>query len=78
MERIRAAERAAKEKKACLYANMSSSSAPPANGSSTVNNATKSFEGTVTRIWSSDQISVVEKDSGKEHRLQLSSTRGPK
>ncbi|KAL4074142.1 hypothetical protein J3A83DRAFT_4400199 [Scleroderma citrinum] len=78
MERLRTAEKTAKEKRVYLYANMPSSSAPTTNGNAIANNATKSFEGTVIRIWSGDQISVIEKDSGKEHRLQLSSTRGPK
>ena len=78
MERIRAAEKAAKEKRVCLYANAPSSSAPTTDGSLAINGSVKSFEGTVIRIWSGDQISVVEKDNGKEHRLQLSSTRGPK
>ncbi|PFH51564.1 hypothetical protein AMATHDRAFT_3013 [Amanita thiersii Skay4041] len=76
MERLRAAERAAKEKKAFLYAN-----APPivskSNGLTSTGQA-RVFDATVVRIWSGDQISVLEKDTEKERRLQLSSTRGPK
>lgn len=75
MERLRAAEKIAKERRACLYANA------PAPGvsrtGSTAGGPSKAFDATVTRIWSGDQISVVDKD-GKERRLQLSSTRGPK
>ncbi|OBZ67115.1 Nuclease domain-containing protein 1 [Grifola frondosa] len=76
MERLRAAEKIAKEKRVYLYANISAPSAKT-NGAA-VNGSARSFEGVVSRVWSGDQISVVEKDSGKEHRLQLSSTRGPK
>ncbi|KAJ3865645.1 hypothetical protein EV359DRAFT_72284 [Lentinula novae-zelandiae] len=76
MERLRSAERNAKEKRHCLYA---SAAQPSTSKSSTAaNGQTRSFEATVIRIWSGDQISVVEKGSSKEHRLQLSSTRGPK
>lgn len=75
MERLRAAEKIAKEKRTNLYANI-----PVSNVSSTgptSGGAPKTFDATVVRIWSGDQISVVDKDN-KEHRLQLSSTRGPK
>ncbi|KAF9451944.1 hypothetical protein P691DRAFT_756827 [Macrolepiota fuliginosa MF-IS2] len=75
MERLRAAEKAAKEKRAYLYANV------PAPGISRTASAAggppKPFDALVTRVWSGDQISVVDKD-GKERRLQLSSTRGAK
>ena len=77
MERLRAAEKSAKEKRLCLYAN-----APAATSSgksvTVANGASRSFDATVVRVWSADQISVTEKDGGKERRLQLSSTRGPK
>ena len=76
MERLRAAEKTAKEKRVCLYANAPVPSAK-SNGSTT-NGASRSFDATVVRVWSADQISVVDRDSGKERRLQLSSTRGPK
>ena len=75
MERLRAAERVAKEKKLCLYANLpvaaSKTNGHPSGGSS------RSFDGTVIRVWSGDQLSVVDKE-GKERRIQLSSTRAPK
>ncbi|KZT24206.1 transcription factor [Neolentinus lepideus HHB14362 ss-1] len=78
MERLRAAEKVAKEKRACLY----TASAPAAktNGAShsAAKGETRSFEGVVSRVWSADQISVIDRDTGKERRLQLSSTRGPK
>lgn len=78
MERLRAAEKVAKEKRACLYANgPSPATASKANGSAP-NGHSRIFDATVIRVWSGDQVSVVEKDSGKERRLQLSSTRGPK
>jgi staphylococcal nuclease domain-containing protein 1 len=78
MERLRAAEKSAKEKRACLYANApTATTVSKANGTTSHGNA-KVFEGTIVRIWSGDQVSVVEKDTGKERRLQLSSTRGPK
>lgn len=79
MERLRAAEKHAKEHRLCLYAN-----APvPSSNSGKTDGATSSghsrtFDATVVRVWSGDQVSVVEKDIGKERRLQLSSTRGPK
>jgi staphylococcal nuclease domain-containing protein 1 len=80
MERLRAAEKAAKEKRVCLYANSpvaSASTVGKANG--TISNGhRRNFDATVIRIWSADQVSVVEKEGGKEQRLQLSSTRGPR
>lgn len=77
MERLRSAEKSAKEKRLCLYAGAASPAASKAN-TTTENGQTRSFEATVVRIWSGDQISVVEKGANKERRLQLSSTRGPK
>ncbi|KAH0827961.1 hypothetical protein J3R83DRAFT_3599 [Lanmaoa asiatica] len=79
MERLREAEKVAKEKRACLYA---SAPTPSVTASTKVNDGpnsnSSSFEGVVIRVWSGDQISVAEKGSGKERRLYLSSTRGPK
>lgn len=80
MERLRAAEKAAKEKRVNLYTNAPVASAAvggKATGA-TPNNHSRNFDATVIRVWSADQISVVEKDGGKERRLQLSSTRGPR
>lgn len=79
MERLRAAEKAAKDKRLCLYANanVAPTSAAGKLTGPTSNGSSKDFEATVIRVWSADQISVVEKD-GKERRLQLSSTRGPR
>ena len=76
MERLRAAEKSAKEKRACLYASAPALAAAKSGGTTISGN--RAFEGQVVRIWSGDQISVVEKDTGKERRIQLSSTRGPK
>ncbi|EIN12033.1 transcription factor [Punctularia strigosozonata HHB-11173 SS5] len=78
MERLRSAERSAKEKRAYLYA---SATAPKTNGAgaSTANGASREFDGYVVRVWTGDQISVVESGpGGKERRVQLSSVRGPK
>lgn len=79
MERLRAAEKSAKERRSCLYANI------PANGHAgkakdavASNGQARTFDATVIRVWSGDQVSVLEKDSQNERRLQLSSTRGPK
>ena len=84
MERLRAAERAAKEKRLNLYASLPGAGAG-AGGASKSNgngNGTSSsarvFDAVVVRVWGGDQISVVPKDGGKERRIQLSSTRAPK
>ena len=76
MERLRVAEKTAKEKRACLYANAPTTSAK-SNGT-VINGSARSFEASVIRVWSADQISVADRETGKERRLQLSSTRGPK
>ncbi|KAI0311712.1 hypothetical protein OF83DRAFT_1149705 [Amylostereum chailletii] len=79
MERLRAAEKTAKERRLCLYATASASSVSnggKASGGAS-NGAGRAWEGTVVRVWSGDQISLVDKD-GREHRVQLSSTRSPK
>ena len=76
MERLRAAEKVAKEKRAYLYANAPAPSAK-SNGAA-LNGSSRSFDATVVRVWSADQISVVDRETGKERRLQLSSTRGPR
>lgn len=75
MERLRAAERAAKEKRAYLYANASTATPSTKAGGASV--GSRVFEGTVVRVWSADQVSIAGKD-GNERRVQLSSTRGPK
>jgi staphylococcal nuclease domain-containing protein 1 len=72
--------RAAKEKKQCLYASFASTTATSSGTRS--NGAThgdkRPFEGHVTRIWSGDQLSILDKETNKERRVQLSSTRAPK
>ncbi|KAF7306137.1 Transcriptional factor [Mycena chlorophos] len=77
MEKLRAAEKSAKERRLCLYANIPAAAASKSNGT-TPSGQARSFDATVVRVWSGDQISVVDKETGKERRLQLSSTRGPK
>jgi hypothetical protein len=49
-----------------------------ANVAAVSNGHAQSFKATVVRIYSGDQVLVVDKDTGNEQRLQLSSTRGPK
>lgn len=78
MERLRAAEKAAKDKRVCLYAHLPSTAAANGSGNVSSNGSNKMFDATVIRVWSGDQLAVIEKESGKERRLQLSSTRGPK
>ncbi|KAG9221028.1 hypothetical protein CCMSSC00406_0002372 [Pleurotus cornucopiae] len=76
MERLRSAEKSAKEKRLHLYANATAPTTA-SNNVTTVNGQARAFDATVVRIWSGDQVSVVDA-SNKERRLQLSSTRGPK
>ena len=77
MERLRAAERAAKEKKLYLYANLPTSSMASKTNGQSAGGSSRNFEGSVIRVWSGDQLSILDKD-GKERRVQLSSTRAPK
>ena len=77
MERLRSAEKVAKEKKLYLYANLPVSSGASKTNGHSAGGSSRNFDGTVTRVWSGDQLSVVDKD-GKERRVQLSSTRAPK
>ncbi|KAF9648581.1 transcription factor [Thelephora ganbajun] len=76
MERLRAAEKVAKEKKLNLYANLPTPTASKTNGGSAWGSS-KNFDGVVIRVWTGDQLSILGKD-GKERRVQLSSTRAPK
>ena len=76
MEKLRQAERSAKEKHLNLFAN-APTPATKSNGT-TANGSTRQFDAVVTRVWSGDQISVLEKDGSKERRIQLSSVRAPK
>lgn len=80
MERLRAAEKVAKEKRLYLYANLPTTTVSTTGKAigATSNGHSRNFDATVTRIWSADQISVVEKEDGKERRIQLSSVRGPR
>lgn len=79
MERLREAEKVAKGNRAYLYATAQTSSAGVSAKATVGSNGTsRSFEGVVIRVWSGDQISVLDKESGKERRLYLSSTRAPK
>jgi staphylococcal nuclease domain-containing protein 1 len=76
MEKLRAAEKNAKERRLCLFAN---AAVPKSNGvAGAGSDAHKAFDGIVTRVWSGELLSVAEKDSGKERKLYLSSVRAPK
>lgn len=77
MEKLRAAEKIAKEKKLGLYANLPTSSVASKTNGHIGGAVSRNFEGTVVRVWSGDQLSIVDKE-GKERRVQLSSTRAPK
>ncbi len=76
-EKLRAADRAAKEKRLGLHANAPTAPALSKSISGATNCTERTFEGSVIRVWSGDRISILTKD-GKERRVQLSSTRGPK
>lgn len=78
MERLRAAEKTAKERRVALYASAPTSAPSAAKPGAVSNGQSREFDGTVIRVWSGDQVSVVEKETGKERRLQLSSVRGPR
>ncbi len=85
LDRLRAAEKSAKEKKIGLwegYGTLAGSKGVPSHTSNGGVPTTKgsSFDAVVVRIWGSDQISVVPKgdESGKERRLQFASVRGPR
>ncbi len=89
LDRLRAAEKAAKEKRLGIWEKYvaptsaaKASSSGATNGSYAAVSTTKgtSIDAVVTRIWSADSISVVAKGDaeGKERRLQLASVRGPR
>ncbi|WWD01433.1 hypothetical protein V866_008377 [Kwoniella sp. B9012] len=82
LDRFRAAEKSAKDKKLGLWESYGTSkSNGTTNGTSTPVSNTKGneFDATVVRIWGSDQLSVIPKGDGqKERRLQLASVRGPR
>lgn len=77
MEQLRAAENVAKEKKLCLYANLSAPGVALKTNGHSAGRGSKIFDGSVVRVWSGDQLSIVDKE-GKDRRVQLSSTRAPK
>ena len=69
----------AKEKKQFLYAqekNGAGAKGKPGAGP-LAKAGDRTLEGHVIRVWSGDQVSIVDK-TGKERRVQLSSTRAPK
>lgn len=84
LDRLRAAEKSAKEKRLGLWENFGPTK--PINGTNGSAGASatpattkgNTFEATVTRIWGSDQLSVVAKGEEAERRVQLASVRGPR
>ena len=79
LDRLRAAEKSAKDKRLGLW--QSVASAKPTGHSETAAPTTSkgtSFEAVVTRVWGSDQISVIPKGGNTERRLQFASVRGPR
>lgn len=78
LERIRAAEKSAKEKRLCMYANAPATASTAKSGATQTNGGPKVFDGTVIRVWSGDQVSILPRSGGKERRIQFSSTRAPK
>ncbi|RXK36714.1 staphylococcal nuclease domain-containing protein 1 [Tremella mesenterica] len=83
LERLRAAERSAKEKRLCLWEGYGTTAKGTNGVAAHVDVATtkgSTFEATVVRIWGSDQLSLVAKgdEDGKERRVQLASVRGPR
>ena len=78
MERLRAAEKNAKEKRLNLYASLPTAPTATQGNKLAANGSPRTFDAIVIRVWSGDQLSVIPKDSGKERRIQLSSIRAPK
>jgi staphylococcal nuclease domain-containing protein 1 len=85
LDRLRAAEKTAKDKRLGVWANIAASKASTSGGATNGSAApatTKgaSFDAIVTRVWNSDQISVIAKgdEKGVERRLQFASVRGPR
>ena len=78
MERLRAAERSAKDKRLNLFATHSAMTPNGHGGGAASSGQGKMFDATVIRVWSGDQVSVIGKEGGNERRLYLSSIRAPK
>lgn len=78
MERLRSAEKSAKEKRLNLFANQTVMVSNVNSHGALSIGLTRVFDATVIRVWSGDQVSVIGKEDSTERRLQLSSTRGPK
>jgi len=84
LDKLRAAEKAAKDKRIGVWENFGP--VKPTNG--TANTTTgppaapttkgNTLEATITRIWGSDQLSMVAKGQENERRIQLASVRGPR
>lgn len=83
LDRLRAAEKSAKDKRLGLWegygASATKGDATNGHAAATTTKGS-SFDATVVRVWGSDQLSVVAKgdDQGRERRVQLASVRGPR
>ncbi|KAF8678179.1 Tudor domain [Rhizoctonia solani] len=75
MERLRGAEKSAKEKKLKLYSKIVTPATASAGPTPVIHRGP--VDATVIRVWSGDQVSIVDKE-GRERRVQLSSVRAPK
>ncbi|KAL1405286.1 hypothetical protein Q8F55_008913 [Vanrija albida] len=84
LDKLRAAERAAKAKHIGLWTGAPTTAAgngaAAAAGGAAHTTKGQAFDATVVRVWGSDQLSIVAKDdkSEKERRVQLASVRGPR
>lgn len=83
LEKVRAAEKAAKAKRTGIWEGYGAAATGAAgNGQAAPGSTTKgqTFDAVVTRIWGPDQLSIVDKNDpkGVERRVQLSSVRGPR
>ncbi|BEI99776.1 hypothetical protein CcaverHIS631_0408190 [Cutaneotrichosporon cavernicola] len=82
LEKLRAAEKSAKERRVGLWEGYGATKAANGAGAAVASSTTKgqSFEATVVRIWGPDQLSIVAKGDSptKDRRVQLASVRGPR
>lgn len=87
LDRLRASEKSAKEKRLGLWegygaakgGSVGAATNGHANGTAMTSKGS-AFDAIVVRVWGSDQLSVVPNndESGKERRIQFASVRGPR
>jgi staphylococcal nuclease domain-containing protein 1 len=85
LDRLRSAEKSAKDKRIGLWEGYTAPRAAYASGDGTsagqggASTKGQSFDAVVTRIWGSDQLSIAPKgQEEQERRVQLASVRGPR